>query len=82
MKIKIWAPFTHFVSKINNKQIDNAKDIGVTMLMYSLKEYSDNCSKTLGSIWQYYKYEPALDNNGPIIDRAADNNNSVSFKFV
>ena len=52
------------------------------MLMYSLKEYSDNYSKTLGSIWQYYKYEPALDNNGPIIDLAADNNNSVSFKFV
>ena len=26
--------------------------------MYSLIEYSDNYSKTSGSLWQYYKDEP------------------------
>ena len=28
------------------------------MPMYNLIEYSDNYSKTSGSLWQYYKYEP------------------------
>ena len=32
-------------------------------------------------LWQYYRDEPALDNNDNIIDFPADNNNSVSFKF-
>ena len=28
------------------------------MPMYNLIEYSDNYSKTSGSLWQYYKEEP------------------------
>ena len=28
------------------------------MSMYNLTEYSDNYSKTSGSLWQYYKNEP------------------------
>ena len=28
------------------------------MPMYSLIEYSDNYSKTSGSLWQYYRDEP------------------------
>ena len=27
--------------------------------MYDLIEYSANCSKTSGSLWQYYRDEPA-----------------------
>ena len=30
---------------------------------------------------QYYRDEPALENNGSIIDFPDDNNNSASFKF-
>ena len=41
--LKIFAPFTDCVSKINNTQADNTKDIDVAILMYNLKEYSDNC---------------------------------------
>ena len=37
--------------------------------------------KKLGSLWQYYRDDPALDNNNNIIDFPADNNNSISFKF-
>ena len=36
------APFTDCRSKIDNTQIDNAKDLDVAMPMYSLIEYSDN----------------------------------------
>ena len=39
------APFTDYISEINNTQIDNAKHIDVNMPIYNLIEYSDNYSK-------------------------------------
>ena len=50
------------------------------MPMYYLKEYSDNYSKTSGSLWHYYRYEPFLDNDA-IADFSANKNNSALFKF-
>ena len=47
------ATFTDRVSKINNTQVDNAKDLDVVMEVYNLIEYSNNYSKTCGSFWQY-----------------------------
>ena len=44
------APFTECISRINNTDIDNAKDIDIVMPMYNLIEYSDNYSKTSGSL--------------------------------
>ena len=44
------APFTNYINKINNAQIDNAKDIDVVMLMYNLLEYSDDYLETSGSL--------------------------------
>ena len=52
------ALFTQCISKINNKDIDNAQDIDIVMPMYNLIECSDNYSKTSGSLWQYYKDDP------------------------
>ena len=52
------APFTKCMSRINNKDIDNAHDIDIVMPMYNVIEYSDNYSKTSGSLWQYYKDDP------------------------
>ena len=49
--------------------------------MYNLTEYSDNFSKTSGSLWQYYRNEPYLHKNDAIADFPADNNCSASFKF-
>ena len=57
------TPFTNCISEINNTQIDNAKDIDIVMPMYSLIEYSDNYAKTFGSLWQYCKDIPPVDNN-------------------
>ena len=37
---KNWAPITDCISEINNRLIDNAKDIGVVMNMFNLIEYS------------------------------------------
>ena len=43
------APFTKCISRITNRDIDNAHDIDIVMPMYNLIEYSDNYSKTSGS---------------------------------
>ena len=74
------APFTNCISKINNTQIDNAKDIDIVMPMYNLIEYSDNYAKTTGTLWQYCKDIPALNVNDEIIAFNV-NNTADSFKF-
>ena len=38
------APFAKCISRINNKDIDNAQDIDIVTPMYNLIEYSDNYS--------------------------------------
>ena len=47
--------FTDCISEINNSQIDNAKYTDAVMPMYNLTEFGDNYSKTLGSLWQFYR---------------------------
>ena len=41
------------------------------MPMYNLIEYSDNYSKTSGSLWQYCKDILAANNSGNIVDFSA-----------
>ena len=75
------APFTNCISKINNTQVDNAKDIDIVMPMYNLIEYSDNYSNTSGSLWQYCKAIPAVNNNGDVVDfNGANATDSFNFK--
>ena len=42
--------------------------IHIVMPMYNLIEYSRNYSKTSGSLSQYCKDKPAVNNNGDIVD--------------
>ena len=49
------APFTKRISRINDTEINHAQDIDIVMPIHNLIEYSDNYSKTSGSLWQYYK---------------------------
>ena len=65
--------------EINNKQIDNAKDMDVAMPMYNLIEYGDNYAKTFGSIWQYYRDE-LFTNNFSAINDVLDDPASASFR--
>ena len=50
------------------------------MPMYILIEYSDNYSKVSGSLWQYCKDIPAVDNNNVIVN-FAKNYLTDSFNF-
>ena len=47
--------------------------------MYDLIKYSDNYSKTSGTLWEYYKDEPFIYDNDVIIDVLNDPD-SASFK--
>ena len=81
------AQFTNCISKINNTDIDNAKYIDIVMPMYNLTEYRDNYSKTSGSLWQYCKEIPAVDDDDDDDDdrniaafNGADATDSFNFK--
>ena len=78
---KNWAPVTDCITKINIIQVDDFQKIDIVMPMYYLIEHSGAYSKTSWSLWQCYRYEPALDNNDNTVDFNDDNNNSASFKF-
>ena len=80
------APFTNWISKINNVLTDNAEDLDIVMPMYNLLEYSKNYRKTTCSFWNYYRDEPnnppLNDDDIPSIDYNGDPiTNSESFKY-
>ena len=56
------APFTNCIAEINNTETGNAHDINIVMPMDNLIEYGDNYLKTSGSLWQYCKDVPAVNN--------------------
>ena len=52
-----------------------------TLPMYNLIEYTDNYSKTSGSLWQYCKEILAVNHEGNIIDfNGTDETDSSKFK--
>ena len=77
---KNFAPCTNYISEINNKQVDNAKDLDIVMPMYNLIEYNDNYSKRSGSLSQYCKNIPEVDNDNAFVDYT-NNNLTDSFNF-
>ena len=68
VKFKNCASFTNCINKINNTQVDNAEYIDIVMPMYNLIQYSGNYSKTSGSLWQYSKDIPAVDDDVDIVN--------------
>ena len=52
------TPFSNCINEINNTKVDNTKDIDLVTPMYHLMQYSNNYSKTLGSLWEYCRDEP------------------------
>ena len=56
--LKDFTLFSDCISKINNKKIDNAKDLDIVMPVYDLTEPSDTYSKTSGKLCPYYRDKP------------------------
>ena len=68
------APFEKCRTEINETFIDEATHINITMPVYNLIEYSDICSDTSGSLWQFKRDE--ITNNADVT-----NDNAPSFKY-
>ena len=51
------------MTKINNEFIEDADDLDIVIPMYNLLQYSKNYRKTIGSLYNYYRYELSDDNN-------------------
>ena len=72
------ARFTDCISKINDTEVDDAKENDV--IMYVLMEYTDNYSKTLRSLQQYDRNGQVYNNSGVIVDFTSDDaSDSCSF---
>ena len=84
------APFTKCISRINNKDIDTAQDIDIVMPIYNLIEYSNNYSKTSGSLWQYdnlenyesFKSKMKITENTPADGNTKDVEIIVQLKYL
>ena len=73
------APFTKYITHINDEHVDNADNLDIAMSMYNLIEYSHNCLGTSGSLWQY-KRDGQNINNGNI-PVSVNSTNSISYKY-
>ena len=51
------ASFINGKSEISNTEIDYVRNIDIVIPLYNLIEYNDNCSKTSGNLWKYYRNE-------------------------
>ena len=72
------APFTKWVTHINDELVDNAENLDVVMPMYNLIEYSDNYSDTSGSLWQIKRDKQNMNNENPV---NVTTDGSSSFKY-
>ena len=73
------GPLTDCINEINSTQIDNAKYIDVVMPMYNLIGYSDDYSKTSGSLCQYYGDDP---NDNKTESKSFKYNIKITEKFL
>ena len=62
-------------------QVHNARDIDIVMPMYNLIQNSDNSLGTSGSLLEYCRYEPSLNNVGSVIDFTGANHKGKLFKY-
>ena len=58
LALKNCAPFTKCNLEINDEHVDTAENLGITMPMYNLIEYSDNYQDSSATLYQYKRDEP------------------------
>ena len=77
---KNYAPFKKCRTEINDTFIDEAENINIVMSTCNLIEYSDNCSDTSGSWWQFKRHEIEW-NVDLTVDSQQTPNDSLLFKY-
>ena len=80
VQFKTCLPFTNCINEINNRHVDNAKDINILMSMSNFIEYSNKYWKTSESLWQCCKNILALNNHDDIVEfKGANTTDSLKF---
>ena len=79
LALKNCAPFTKCNLEINDKHVDTAENLDITMPMYNLIEYSDNYQDSSATLYQYKRDEPPEDD--AVADLTADNSSSLKYKI-
>ena len=51
------APFTRYVTHLNNEHVGTTKNLDIIMPMYNLLEYSDNYAASSGNLGQFKRDE-------------------------
>ena len=74
------VPFISCITKSNNELIEDAEDLDIVMPMYNLLEYSKNYTKTIGSLYNYYRNELTNDGNDNFANRNVVNSNDFKYK--
>ena len=77
LALKNCAPFTKCNLEINDEHVDTAENLDITMPMYNLIEYSDNCQNSSATLYQYKRDEPPEAN----ANNNLTTNTSSSFKY-
>ena len=62
---KNFAPFTRFVTQINDEDVETAENLDITIHIYKLIEYSDNYSDSSGSLCQFKRDESRMNATNP-----------------
>ena len=67
------------ITHINDQHVETAENLDIVMLMYNLTEYSDNYGDSSGSLYQFKRDEPPINDPGSTLNVSLDN--STSFKY-
>ena len=57
------APFTKYITHINDEHLETAENLDIIMPMYNLLKYSDNYSDSLGRLYQFKRDEVPENND-------------------
>ena len=74
------APFVSYIKRVNGELIEDADDLDIVGPMYNLLEYSKNYRKTMGSLYNYYRYELTNDGNDNFTSRNVVNSEAFKYK--
>ena len=67
------APFTRYVTHINDKHVETAEYLDIIMPMYGLLEYSGNYADSSASLYQFKRNESPINDAGNTLNVTLDN---------
>ena len=80
LAFKSCAPFTEWITHINDEHIDRADNLDIMVLMFNLIKHRDNHSDTLECLSQFKRDELPVTDAGNLGSISLDNSKSFKCK--